>query len=301
MSATNSLLVTGAAGQLGRRVVELLLESKAGRVIAGTRNPDKCDDLAKRGAVVRRVDFDQPETLREAVAGVSRVLLISTDSLEPGQRGRQHIRAIEALAKSSVEHVVYTSLARAESDSPVLLAKDHVVTEEALARSGLGYTILRNNMYTEVLLMSLPKAVTMGKLFAAAGDGGAAYVTREDCARAAAAALSAAFTGKRTLEITGPSVVTHAELATLASELSGLHVEYVPMEPEALVQAMTQAGLPDGMAKLFASFDVGMARGFFGPVTSAFRDLTGEVPVSVADFLKANRQALAAAVDGKSL
>lgn len=299
MTTTNSCLVTGASGKLGRRVVDLLLERKRVGVVAGTRDPSKCGDLARRGAIVRRVDFDDPGTLREALAGVDRVLLISTDSLEPGQRGRQHTRAIEVLAKAGVDHVVYTSLARAEPDSPVLLAADHVVTEAALAESGLGYTILRNNMYTDVLLMSLPKAVTTGKLFAAAGDGGAAYVTREDCARAAAAALSAGFDGKRTLEITGPSIVTHAQLASLASQLSGKPVEYVAMDPEALVHGMTQAGLPEAVARLFASFDVGMARGFFGPATAAFRELTGAEPTSVADFLRANREALMAGAMGQ--
>jgi len=75
---------------------------------------------------------------------------------------------------------------------------------------GLG-TILRNNLYTDLLMMSLPKAVAMEKLFAAGGAGGAAYVTREDCARAAAAALQAAFEGKRTMELTGPAVVTYTD------------------------------------------------------------------------------------------
>ena len=68
----------------------------------------------------------------------------------------------------------------------MLLAGDHIATEKSLAQSGLGHTILRNNLYTDLLLMSLPQAVAQGKLFAAGGTGGAAYVTREDCARAAA-------------------------------------------------------------------------------------------------------------------
>lgn len=296
MGATNSLLVTGAAGQLGRRVVELLLESKAGRVVAGTRDPGKCDDLAKRGATVRIVNFDEPRTLGDAIAGVNRVLLISTDSMEVGRRGEQHQRAIEALAKAGVGHVVYTSLARAEKGSPVLLAGDHIATEKSLAQSGLGHTILRNNLYTDLLLMSLPQAVAQGKLFAAGGTGGAAYVTREDCARAAAAALSGTFEGKRTLELTGPSVVTYTDLAKLASELSGKRVDYVPIEPDALASAMmSQGGMPEAVAKLWASFDAGIARGFFGPATTAFRELTGQTPTSVAEFLSAHPQTLVAA------
>lgn len=299
MSTTKSLLVTGAAGQLGRRVVELLLEAKAGPVVAGTRDPSKCEDLAKRGAIVRRVDFDAPDTLGEAIAGVNRVLLISTDSLEPGQRARQHRRAIDVLAKAGIKHVVYTSLPRPEKGSPVLVAGDHMVTEQALGESGIGHTILRNNLYTDLLMMSLPKAVAMGKLFAAGRAGGAAYVTREDCARAAAAALSATFEGKRTLDLTGPAVVTYVDLARLASELSGKRVDYVPMEADALTAAMmTQGGLPEAVAKLWVSFDVGIARGFFGPASTAFRELTGKEPTSVAEFLTAHRQALVAAATG---
>ncbi len=299
MSTTNSLLVTGAAGQLGRRVVELLLEAKAGSVIAGTRSPDKCDDLRKRGAIVRKVDFDEPQTLSDAVAGADRVLLVSTDSMEPGKRGQQHARAIGALARAGVKHVVYTSLARAEAGSPVLLAGDHIATEKALAESGLGHTILRNNLYTDLLMMSLPKAVAMGRLFAAAATGGAAYVTREDCARAAATALSGTFEGKRTLELTGPSVVTYTDLAKLASELSGKRVDYVPIEPDALASAMmSQGGMPEAVAKLWASFDAGIARGFFGPASTAFSGLTGQAPTSVVEFLSGHRQALVAAAAG---
>ena len=89
--------------------------------------------------------------------------------------------------------------------------------------------------------------------------------------------------------------MTYADLATLASDLSGKRVDYVPMEPDALVAAMVQGGMPEAVAKLWVSFDVGMARGFFGPASTAFRELTGKEPTSVAEFLAAHRQALVAA------
>ncbi len=106
-----TLLVTGASGQLGRRVVELLLEAGAGTVVAATRDPAKLADLAARGAVVRRADFDDEASLVEAFQGVDRLLLISTDALDrPGRRLAQHEAAVRAAVSAGVGHIVYTSL-----------------------------------------------------------------------------------------------------------------------------------------------------------------------------------------------
>lgn len=290
----NKILVTGAAGHLGRRVVELLLDSGRSGIIATTREPARLGDLAKRGVEVRKADFDQESSvLAEALAGAERMLLVSTDALDrPGHRYEQHKRAIEAAVRAGVGHVVYTSLAHAAKDSPVLIASDHVQTEAALEESGLGYTTLRNNLYADLLLMSLPAALASGRLFAAAGSGGAAYVTREDCARTAAAVLTDSFDGKRQLEVTGPETVTYADLASLAHALTGKPVEYVAVDEVALVAGMIQGGVPEPVARLMASFDIGMARGLFGPATDVVESLTGHKPQSVRAFLEANRDHL---------
>ncbi|QXD16661.1 SDR family oxidoreductase [Rhodocaloribacter litoris] len=288
-----TLLVTGASGHLGRRVVERLLERGAGPVIATTRHPEKLADLAARGVDVRPADFDRPETLPPAFDGADRLLLISTDAVDrPGRRFEQHRNAIDAAVRVGVRHIVYTSLFGVAPGSPITIADDHLRTEQALEAGGVGFTALRNNLYTDLLLMSLPPAVASGKLYAAAGDGGAAYVTREDCARAAAAALASDFEGTRRLEISGPAVVTYHELAALASELSGRPVEYVPVDVEAYVAGAVAAGLPEPVARMMASFDVAMQRGLLGPATDAVRELTGHPPTSVRAFLEAHRAAL---------
>ena len=286
------LLVTGASGQLGRRVVELLLAQGISNIIATTRNPEGLADLAARGVDVRKADFDE-EGLAEAFAGAERRLLVSTDAVgQPGKRFLQHNAAIDAAAKAGVKHLVYTSLTHPVTDSPVLLAPDHIKTELALEASGLGYTALRNNLYTDLLLMSLPAAIGMGQLFSAAGEEGAAYVTREDCARAAAAALSSDFEGKRQLEISGPQVVTYAALAEMASELSSTKVTHVPIQPHVLKAGMIQNGVPEVIADLMVSFEEGMAKGLFAPATDAVAELTGEQPMTVKSFLESHRDAL---------
>lgn len=289
----SALLVTGASGHLGRRVLELLLDRKAGPLIATTRNPDSLKELAARGVEVRRADFDNEADLARAFRGAGRVLLISTDALDrPGRRVAQHRAAIRALEAAGVKHVVYTSLPNPYPGSPVAIADDHRETEAALAASRLDFTILRNNLYTELLLQSLKSAIASGQFVTARGTGATAYVTREDCARAAAAALAEPSTGRRTLDVTGPAALTGDELVAIASELAGRKIVHVPVPPDALIQGMVEHGLPRPVAELFASFDVGIQKGDLSGITDTVQRLTGRAPQSVRDFLSAHRAAL---------
>jgi NAD(P)H dehydrogenase (quinone) len=281
-----TLLVTGASGQLGSRVVELLLEKNATGVIAATRAPEKLLPLARRGALVRKADFDDPASLETAFQGVDRLLLISTDAI--GRRVGQHKNAIDAAKKAKVKHIVYTSLINPEN-SPAIFAPEHVVTEKMLRDSGIGHTILRNNIYTDMLLMKLPQAISSGTLAALAGGGGVGYVTREDCARAAAAALAASGPDSRTYEITGPDVISYERLAHIASEIWGKTVAYTAIAPAALRQA-----LPSLHAELLVSLEYTIAQGRLAVVTQDVKKLTGRAPQTVAEFLAQHRDALTA-------
>lgn len=285
----NTLLVTGASGQLGRRVLELLLESNAGQIIATTRTPEKLADFGARGVIVRKADFDDSASLVEAFKGADRLLLISTDALDvPGRRLKQHVNAVKAAEAVGVKHVVYTSLINPSADSPVLIAGDHRGTEEALAASQLDWTVLRESVYTDMLPQVVGQAIQTGQLMTAAGQGKIAYITREDCAYAAAGALTDNFNGRRTLDITGPSAISHADLAAIASQMTGRAIAYIPLEPAVLVQGMVGAGLPQPIAELLVSFDTAIAQGRFDVVTNAVQQLSGHAPTSVADFLAAH-------------
>jgi NAD(P)H dehydrogenase (quinone) len=261
MTSERTLFVTGASGHLGRRVVELLLEKAAGKIVAGTRKPEKLADLAAKGVVVRQADFEDPKGLQAALAGVDRVLIISTDAIDrPGRRLAQHQAAVAAAASAGVKHAVYTSMPNPET-SPVVFAPDHLGTEQALKASGMGWTILRNCWYTDYLIMTLAPAVASGKLVAATGQGGAPYVTREDCAQAAAAALASSDTSNKTWNITGPDLVTYAELAKLAGELTGRPVNYAPVEPAERIAQLIAAGTPEPIAKMLVSGQKAIAEG----------------------------------------
>ena len=284
-------IVTGASGQLGRQVVDLLIQAGAGPVIAISRTPDKLADLAAKGVEARKADFNDPASLEPAFAGGKRLLIISTDDLKPGQRLAAHSNAVAASRAVGIGHIVYTSFAGPVAENPIGFARDHEGTEKLIAESGADYTILRNNMYTDFLLMGGSQSVAMGKHFAAAAQGRTGYVTRADCARAAAAALMTA-TGNQTLDITGPETVSQAEIAAILSGIAGKEIAYVALPAEDLVQAMIANGVPEFMARVFASFDEAIAQGYLDVASGDLETLTGQPGQSVRDFLTANRGAL---------
>lgn len=294
------LLVTGASGQLGRRVLAHLLDTlkvAPSRLIAVTRNPAKLAGLASRGVEVRAGDFEDAASLASAFKGADRMLLISTDTLDrPGARLAQHRAAIAAAKAAGVKHVVYTSMPN-PAGSPVLFAPDHRDTEAALTTSGLGWTILRNAWYFENLGLSLPSVFATGKWFTSAGDGRAAYLSRDDCARAAAYALVTPAPGT-IYDITGPAALTTAEIAATVSSVVGKPIEVVHVSDDDLVRGMIAGGLPEPIALVFASFDTATRVGNFATVSDAVEKLTGRPPEALRAFLTTSGKAILPASAG---
>jgi NAD(P)H dehydrogenase (quinone) len=309
MSIDRTVLVTGASGHLGRRVLELALAAGARSIIATTRYPDRLMDFARRGVVVRWADFDKPESLQPAFAGARRMLLVggidaagggertgasdvdvglaaSPDITRTDQR-RRHAAAVAAAEAVGIEHIVYTSLARADT-SRLAVAADHVAAERRIATTRLGYTVLRTSVFTEMLSTVLPSAIASGMLFGLPGDGGVSYITRDDIAFAAATALLSA-TGRSTLELTGPEVIRRAPLARITTEVTFKDVLYVALPPDELARRWQAAGLPSA---LLLQLEEASVDGQFAFTTTDFMRLTGREPTEVYDYLAANRRTL---------
>ncbi len=287
-----TILVTGGSGHLGRRVLELLLAAPGTRkIITTTRNPDTLADLAARGVEVRSADFAAPESLTAAFAGAQRALLISTDAI--GGRLPLQRAAIAALERAGATHVVYTSAPVAPSLGIVL--DEHQGTEAALAASSLGHTNLRNNLYADLALTWLPAAIASGKLVNAWGDGAVSFISRDDCARAAVAALLDGFEGRRTIEIAGSQAVTGADVALAASEIAGRPVEHVAVSAQTVIDGMKAHGMPEQVASVYAAFDVAISRGELVGSSRGFEQLTGAAPGALQAFLVSHRSALVAA------
>lgn len=284
--AEKQLLVTGAGGNLGKSAVAELRRLGAKKVIAATRTPGKLQELTDLGVEEREADFDRPETLQAAFRGVERLLIVSTDSLHaPNVRIKQHRAAIQAAVGAGVEHVVYTSLPNAHPTEGPSIPDDHFWTEVALFESGLNWTILRNNLYAEVILRFVPFALKTGNLVSATHSRGRSYVTREDCARTAAAALLNS-KGKAIYDVTGPASVTHEQVASVLSRLSGKAIQHVNVTPEEVEKGLVAAGIPQFAARSVRELDEETSRGYHAIVTTTVANLTARVPMSVEDFLQ---------------
>lgn len=263
--------VTGASGQLGRLVIDALLNRVApGEIVALVRAPDSVSDLAAKGVQVRAFDYDAPETLAPALAGVSRLLLISGNAV--GSRVPQHGAVIGAAKAAGVALIAYTSILNAEH-SPMLLAAEHKATEALLAASGLDTALLRNGWYTENYLMGAAAAVEHGVLLGSSGDGIISATARIDYAEAAATVLARGLTG--TFELAGDVGFTQAELAAALAEISGKPIVYQNLPQADYAAALEQVGLPGPFAAILADSDARAGEGALFDASGTLSQLIG--------------------------
>lgn len=278
-----TIALTGAAGNLGRLVAEHLIASTdPSQIVLITRRPQAVADLVDRGAGVRPAYFGQPETLPAAFAGVDRLLIISADDVDtrlPGQ-----LAAVDAAKLAGVGHLFYTSVTNPVPENPAGVVPSHQATEEAMAASELRWTALRNNLYAEYQVPTIQQAAASGSLVTNAGAGLTSYVTRTDCAAAAAAALLHPDPAQ-VYDISGPTGVSTGDLADLAAGLRGGPVQVVDVSDEEYVAGLIAAGLPEAAAGLLASFGTATREGFMDVTTSAVKDLTGRDATPLSSVL----------------
>ena len=272
-----TIAVTGATGQLGRIVVAKLTEKVApGEIVALARDPNKAADL---GVAVRQADYDRPETLEPALAGVDTLLLISGS--EVGKRASQHANIIAAAKAAGVGRIVYTSLLHADTSS-LGLADEHRATEAALKASGIPFTLLRNGWYTENYAGSIASAAQSGTLYGSAGEGRIASATREDFAEAAVAAATDDRHVGKVCELAGDERFTLAELAAEIARQTGKPVTYMNLPAADYVKALEGAGLPAPVAQAVAGYDAETAKGALDDESRQLSALIGRPTTSLS-------------------
>ena len=279
------IAITGATGQLGRLVINALLKKvPASEIIAVVRSPEKAQDLQALGVALRTADYNQPQTLQGAFAGVQKVLLIS--SSEVGQREAQHRAVIDAAKAAGVSFIAYTSLLHADT-SPLGLGVEHRATEALLQASGIPYVLLRNGWYSENYAASIAPALAHHAFIGAAGNGRIASAAREDYAAAAAEVISRDDQAGKVYELAGDDSYTLAEFSAEIARQSGEQVEYVNLPPAEFSAALIGAGLPAPLAELLADSDAGAAQGALFDDSHTLSKLIGRPTTPFAAVIKA--------------
>ena len=279
------IAITGATGQLGNLVIEQLLQLTAAQnIVALVRKIDKAEHFKVQGIEPREFDYDRPETLVPALLGIDKLLLISANEI--GRRTPQHQAVIDAAKVAGVPYLAYTSLLRADT-SPLGLAQEHRETEKLIQDSGITYTFLRNNWYSENYLAGVAHTIEIGTLFGAAQDGRISSASRIDYAEAAAKVLTSTGHENKTYELAGSESFSLADLATFIGQAVNKDIIYQNLSAEEYTQGLTQAGLPAGLVDVIVDADIQTIQGAMYSDSKDLEQLIGHKTTSIQDAIKA--------------
>ncbi|MDR7000153.1 SDR family oxidoreductase [Neobacillus niacini] len=277
------MLVTGATGKLGTKVVEALLKTvPAEQLAVSVRNTEKAEGFRARGIEVRQGDFDHPETLDTAFAGIDRLLLISADG-DNETRIRQHANAVAAAERAGVKFIAYTSLANAK-ESKNLFAPTHQATEEAIVKTGIPYSFLRNNWYLENEIPSIQGVLAGAPWVTSAGNGKVGWAPQQDYAEAAAVVLSGTGHENTIYELSGKAL-TQEELVASLGTILGKEIPVQQVDDAAYAEIMKGAGLPDFLIPMLVDIQRSIREGTLDVESHDFEKLIGRPATPIIEAL----------------
>lgn len=277
--------VSGASGKLGTAIVrELTARGGDHQLVAISRSPENAIGSVEG----RKGDYDQPETLATAYAGLDRLVLIPSADLRPGVRGAQLKAAIDAAAKAGVGQIYLLSAAGTREAAVPALGESYWTGEQHLIRTAPHWTILRMNYYAESMVDEIMMSQGQGVL-AGLGEDRVAYVSRNDVAAAAAGAILTEGHAGAIYNLTGPAIMTGPELASLASEALGKPIASMVITEEQLRGGLGQAGLPDPVVNAIVDIKKTFVEGHFDVLTTDVQRLSGRAPEAFRDVLMASK------------
>ncbi|MEY9971991.1 NAD(P)H dehydrogenase (quinone) [Lysinibacillus sp. RC46] len=255
------VLITGATGNLGYKIVEYLLPKlSVEEIIVGVRddNSEKALSYKEQGLEVRVTDFENPETLLTAFKGVDRLFIMSTfGDFEIVMR--QHTNAVEAAKAADVKQIIYPSVTRAEGND-FFLAGLHRAGEVAIIESGIPYVILRNNWYVENELGTIRGCMTGAPWITSAGEGKIGWVYRPDLAEVAANVLVADGHENKIYELSGKNLTQQQFVDTL-NEVLGKEVPLLAVDDASYEEMLKGAGVPEAYLPMLVMTQKGIREG----------------------------------------
>lgn len=283
------ILVTGATGKLGSLVAEALLKkTEASNIVVMVRDRAKARDLDAKGIEVRIANYNDKASMTKAFNNIGKIYFVSGNDLE--KRVEQHKNVVKAAEEAKVDHVIYTSFGPgnySENSPFYAVAKGHLAAEESLKNSGLAYTILKHNLYMEVIPLFAGENLLESKtIFLPAEDGKTAFMARKDMAFLAAEILTGSGHENKIYDVSGDKSYSFNEIASLISEVSGKEINYISPSVEEFQATLKGYGVSAPAIAMTVMFAKGIAQGEFNKTATTFKDLTGKDITSLKTFLK---------------
>lgn len=280
------ILVTGATGHLGGKIIEFLVKKlPTTAIFAGTTNPtsEKALALTAQGIGVRKADFEDQASLVQAFTGMDKVFIISTFG-DIEMYKRQQTNAVEAAKQAAVKQLVYSSAPHADT-SDFVLAGPHLVRENIIKESGIPYVFMRNNWYVENEVATIQQCLAGAPWVTAAGEGKVGWVSRPELAEATATVLVSEGHDNKIYELTGENL-TQSDFVTALNEVTGKEISVMNVDDETYSAMLQQANVPAELVGMLTMIQKGIREGGLESNVSDLETLLDRKPLTAKEALQ---------------
>ncbi|KVD28620.1 SDR family oxidoreductase [Burkholderia ubonensis] len=275
---SSTILVTGATGTIGRELVTQLKAAGA-HVIAGSAS-----GKAVEGVETRHADFADPASLANAFRGVDTLFLLLPLQADMVTLAGNVITAARA---AGVRHIVRSSGAGADPDTPFAIGRVQGEIDRLVTGSGVAYTITRPNCFMQNFVTFYADMIRAGALYLPQGDGKVSFVDVRDIAAVnAAILLSPDQHAGRTYDVTGGEALSNADVTARIGAALGRKIDYVAVSDDAAIASMRDAGMDAWSIDTLMSLSRLIAAGHAAAVSADVRTLLGRAPIAFERFVE---------------
>jgi uncharacterized protein YbjT (DUF2867 family) len=284
-------LITGTTGMMGGAVLEEVRKrNRAVKVMYRNK-----EDAAKGPAGVAAVigDYADKQSMRKAFEGIDALYLVCSPI---PQLVELESNAIDACVEKGVQHVVLNSALGAE-DYPKSFPVWHRKVEEKLKGSELDYTIIRPNSFMQNILAYFGSSIqAQGMFYSSMGDSRVSLIDVHDIATVAANVLDEPKKhSSKVYELNGPEALSYSDVAKAVSQVAGRQVQYINIPESAQEKAMLDQGMPEWLVTALLDLQkyyTEERKG--GEVTDVLRELLKRAPITLDQYLTANKESFRA-------
>ena len=274
-------LITGATGDVGSRVVELLLR-RGDRPRVFVRDAHKARVRFGDRVDVLVGDLADPTALREAFEGVDELFLVNSG---PEIAARDEVAAKAAKA-GGVKHLV--KLSSMDVEQGLAIGAWHERGEAAIRASGVPFTFVQPTGFMSNLLAWAPSIRAEGVVRASTGDGRRAFIHSDDIAAVVTQVLTTGEYVGEALPITGPDALNFAEVTASIGAATGKSLTFQPLSDEEARQRYSMVSSSTEETEAHVSLWRAIREGRLATVTATVERVLGRKPITLDQWLIEN-------------